>query len=70
MAKDAINEVKREDSLTREAQEDFRWPTKPDINCPEITTTPGYADWILEEDPDDPFNLDDDEDGKPCEPWP
>ena len=42
----------------------YTWPVA-DVDCPDITLD--YARWLLAQDPSDPFLLDGDFDGIPCE---
>ena len=42
----------------------YTWPAA-DVDCPDITLD--YARWLLAQDPSDPFLLDGDFDGIPCE---
>jgi hypothetical protein len=44
----------------------YVWPTG-DVNCSDPGVTGDYADWLLQMDPSDPFRLDTDHDGIPCE---
>jgi micrococcal nuclease len=42
----------------------YSWPSY-DVDCPDISY--GYAQWLLAQDPSDPFRLDADNDGVACE---